>query len=71
MIDSKWTGTDTDRREMKTLQLEQVVRVCQPNPSPSPPKILTAQRNFGPLAMFGFASTLLATWEVIATYAPP
>ena len=51
MLDAKWTGTVSDRREMKTLNLEQVVR-----------------RNFGKLAMFGFASTLLATWEALAVY---
>ena len=27
MIDTKWTGTDFDRREMRTLNLQQVVRV--------------------------------------------
>ena len=27
MIDSKWTGTEFDRREMQTLNLQQVVRV--------------------------------------------
>jgi hypothetical protein len=27
MIDPKWTGTDFDRREMRTLNLDQVVRV--------------------------------------------
>jgi hypothetical protein len=51
MLDPKWTGTDVDRREMGTLDLQQVVR-----------------RNFGSVAMFGFSSTLLCTWEVIITY---
>jgi hypothetical protein len=27
MLDPRWTGTDFDRREMRTLKLEQVVRV--------------------------------------------
>jgi hypothetical protein len=27
MLDPKWTGTDLDRREMRTLELNQVVRV--------------------------------------------
>ena len=27
MLDPKWTGTDADRRDMRTLNLEQVVRV--------------------------------------------
>jgi hypothetical protein len=27
MLEEKWTGTDNDRREMKALRLEQVVRV--------------------------------------------
>ncbi len=54
MLDAKWTGTVYDRREMKTLNLDQVVR-----------------RNFGKLAMFGFASTLLATWEALAVYVDP
>jgi hypothetical protein len=27
MLDPIWTGTDFDRREMRTLKLEQVVRV--------------------------------------------
>jgi hypothetical protein len=30
--------------------------------------VLNDQRNFGTIAMFGFASTLLATWEAIAMY---
>jgi hypothetical protein len=51
MLDAKWTGTVFDRREMKTLNLEQVVRP-----------------NFGKLAMFGFASTHLSTWEALAVY---
>jgi hypothetical protein len=35
------------------------------------PSVLTApQRNFGNLAMFGFASTLLCTWETMAMYVP-
>jgi hypothetical protein len=52
MLDPKWAGTDNDRREMRTLNLQQVVR-----------------RNFGKLAMYGFSSTLLCTWEVLALYA--
>jgi hypothetical protein len=27
MLDEKWTGTKNDRREMKTLKLEQVLKV--------------------------------------------
>ena len=27
MLDQKWLGTDVDRREMRALNLEQVVRV--------------------------------------------
>jgi hypothetical protein len=27
MLDPKWTGTDIDRRDMRTLNLQQVVRV--------------------------------------------
>jgi hypothetical protein len=27
MLDQKWTGTDADRRDMRTLNLEQVLRV--------------------------------------------
>jgi hypothetical protein len=49
MLDPKWTGTDADRRDMRNMKIEQVVK-----------------RNFGNLAMFGFASTLLATWEALA-----
>jgi hypothetical protein len=66
MIDPKWTGTDFDRRDMRTLNIEQVVRVS----ALLSPKICTNcwQRNFGKLAMFGFASTVLCTWEVIAMY---
>jgi hypothetical protein len=69
MLDPKWTGTAVDRREMRTLQLDQVVRVSALLTFPS---VLTAaQRNFDKLAMFGFASTLLATWESIAMYIHP
>jgi hypothetical protein len=32
MLDAKWTGTDIDRREMRTLNLEQVVRVSTLDP---------------------------------------
>ena len=64
MLDPKWTGTDVDRREMRTLNLDQVVRVSAPvtlcNDGLSD---CCPQRNFGKLAMFGFASTLLCTWE--------
>jgi hypothetical protein len=31
MLDPKWTGTDLDRREMQTLNLQQVVRVSSLN----------------------------------------
>jgi hypothetical protein len=31
MLDAKWTGTAVDRREMRTLQLKQVVRVSAAN----------------------------------------
>jgi hypothetical protein len=31
MVDPKWTGTEHDRREMRTLKLNQVVRVSTPN----------------------------------------
>jgi hypothetical protein len=27
MLDPKWTGTENDRRDMRTLKLEQVLRV--------------------------------------------
>ena len=30
MLDPKWTGTDFDRREMRTLNIDQVVRVSAP-----------------------------------------
>jgi hypothetical protein len=40
MLDPKWTGTEQDRRDMKTLNLQQVVRVSGPwrttIPSPWP-----------------------------------
>jgi len=48
MVEEKWTGTTTDRQEMQSLQLRQVVR-----------------RNFGYLAMFGFSTVLLCTWESV------
>jgi hypothetical protein len=67
MLDQKWTGTDFDRREMRTLKLDQVVRVRDTTP---PFYSDCCQRNFGRLAMFGFASTLLATWESITMYVP-
>jgi hypothetical protein len=31
MLDPKWTGTEADRRDMRNLNLEQVVRVNAPN----------------------------------------
>jgi hypothetical protein len=33
MLDPKWTGTDRDRSEMRTLKLQQVVRVSAQKPS--------------------------------------
>jgi hypothetical protein len=56
MLDDKWMGTNHDKREMKALNIPQVVR-----------------RNFGGLAIFGFASTLLCTWENVSmcVSAPP
>jgi hypothetical protein len=71
MLDPKWTGTAFDRRDMRTLNIEQVVRVSADYSPICPMSVLTApQRNFGKLAMFGFASCLLATWESIALYVP-
>jgi hypothetical protein len=34
MLDPKWTGTDRDRSEMRTLKLQQVVRVSAQKPIP-------------------------------------
>src|ERR1700744_6110791 len=69
MLDPKWTGTAFDRRDMHTLNIEQVVRVRADRPSPAS-VLTTPQRNFGKISMFGFASCLLATWESIALYIP-
>jgi hypothetical protein len=43
MVDQEWMGTDIDRREMRTLNLEQVVRVSARKPSRYlSPAVLTA-----------------------------
>lgn len=69
----KWRGTQADQADMSTLGREQVLRVralilllveCQVNSS-----ILTLQRNFRFVSIVGFGCTLIATWEVILTYA--
>jgi hypothetical protein len=67
MLDAKWTGTEIDRREMRTLKLQQVVRVSALTGWPFSSN--WSQRNFGAFAMFGFSTTLLCTWEAIARYA--
>jgi hypothetical protein len=36
MLNPKWRGTDIDRREMQTLNLQQVVRVSTLKPIPDP-----------------------------------
>ena len=44
-LDPKWTGTEADRRDMKTLKLDQVVKVSPSNALLSllsPPGLLTA-----------------------------
>jgi hypothetical protein len=38
MLDPKWTGTEVDRRDMRTLNLEQVLRECLENPPFIPPR---------------------------------
>jgi hypothetical protein len=35
MVEEKWTGSKHDKREMRTLNLRQVVRVCLPSSLPA------------------------------------
>jgi hypothetical protein len=65
MVNEKWAGAKMDRREMEALKQKKVVRVSAPCiVAPSVLTVALAQL----YAMFGFASTLLATWEAIVVY---
>jgi hypothetical protein len=73
VVAHKWTGTDTDRLDMRNLKLDQVLRVSTPyskNDLFLDHVLTLVQRNFGRLAMFGFSTTLLCTSEVTLMYDP-
>jgi hypothetical protein len=84
-VPSKYRGTATDRRDMQTLGKLQVLRVSAGTgchrwtirleclliivyvTDPS----FTPQRNFRFVAMLGFASTVICTWEILLSYRLP
>jgi hypothetical protein len=70
-MDEKWMGTSFDKREMRVLNLQQVVRVRLSSPLSLALLTKCSQRNFGSFGIFGFAVTLLCTWENLAMYVRP
>jgi hypothetical protein len=66
VVAEKWIGTQADRHDMEKLQVEQVLRVRESHRlKQTLPLTIALQRNFGKLTMFGFASTLTCTWEIL------
>lgn len=71
----KYRGTEADKRDMSALGKKQVLRVCSLNHYVSPSYVSTnglrlmaidfIQRNFKFITMLGFASTVVASWEVV------
>ena len=75
-VPERYKGTTTDKREMSMLGNKQVLRVCVLNsmPLPLPRQCMgwtngvstnTVQRNFHFITMVGFASTVMASWEIL------
>lgn len=65
----KWRGTQADQADMSALGREQVLRVCPLIITVANASVLTLQRNFRYVSIVGFGCTLIATWEVVLTYA--
>lgn len=68
-VAAKWRGTHADQADMSALGREQVLRVCLLSITVTSSSVLTLQRNFRYISIVGFGCTLIATWEVVLTYA--
>lgn len=61
----EYLGTATDMRDMITLGKKQLLRVSVSPKSISRRVAHTVKRNFRFITMLGFASTAMATWEIL------
>lgn len=70
-IPEKYRGTATDKKEMSMLGKKQVLRVCishRVGHTCTASKLTATQRNFRFVTMVGFASTVMASWEILLPY---
>lgn len=67
-IPLKYRGTTMDQRDMIVLGKEQVLRVCKASKITLVRNLTCRQRNFKFITMLGFASTVMASWEVLLPY---
>jgi choline transport protein len=75
-VPAKYRGTNTDKKDMQTLGKVQVLRVSTPDQQDERANdhlidLSSYQRNFKFLTMLGFASTVICTWEILLSCAPP
>lgn len=62
-VPSKYRGTAKDKRDMFVLGKKQVPRVSRRDTEWA--RLILSQRNFRFMTMLGFASTAMASWEVL------
>lgn len=62
-VPAKYRGTANDKHDMSVLGRKQVLRVRLPDSRRA--QLTTEQRNFRFITMLGFASTAMASWEVL------